>query len=122
MDINNKNKRKTGSEGEDIACGFLSNLGYKIIRRNYQYGHGEIDIIAKDGEEFVFVEVKFRKSLEYGAPETAVTKSKQKQLRKIAEAYIYENKIENISCRMDVIAILQFPGEKPEITHYIDAF
>jgi putative endonuclease len=122
MENDKQNKRKTGSEGEDIACEFLSNLGYKIIRRNYQYGHGEIDVIAKDGEEFVFVEVKFRKSLEYGTPETAVTKSKQRQLRKIAEAYLYENKIENTPCRMDVVAILQFPGQKPEINHYINAF
>lgn len=117
-----QNKRSTGSKGEDIACEFLKNLGYVIVDRNYHYGHGEIDIIARDKDEFVFVEVKYRKSLEYGQPETAVTESKQKQIRKIAEAYIYENGIQNTSCRIDVVAILQFPGQKPEINHYINAF
>jgi len=117
-----QNKRSTGSKGEDIACEFIANLGYAIIDRNYQYGHGEIDIIAKDRDEFVFIEVKYRKSLEYGAPETAVTKSKQKQIRKIAEAYIYEKEIKDTSCRIDVIAILDLPNLKPEINHYKNAF
>ncbi len=117
-----QNKRSTGTKGEDIACEFLKNLGCDIVDRNYHYGHGEIDIIAKDKEEFVFVEVKYRKSLEYGSPETAVTKSKQKQIRKVAEAYIYENGIKDTSCRIDVVAILQFPGQKPEIIHYKNAF
>ncbi len=117
-----QNKRSTGNKGEDIACEFLSKLGYQIIERNYQYGHGEIDIIAKDGEILVFVEVKYRKSLEYGSPETAITKSKQKQIRKVAEAYLYQNEIKDTSCRIDVVAIIQFPGQKPEINHYINAF
>ncbi len=116
------NKRTTGNKGEDIACEFLKNLGYEIIERNYQYGHGEIDIIAKESNAFVFVEVKYRKSLEYGIPETAVTKSKQKQIRKIAEAYIYEKEIKDTSCRIDVIAILDLPNLKPEINHYKNAF
>jgi len=117
-----QNKRSTGSKGEQIACEFLTKLGYKIIERNYHYGHGEIDIVAKDGEIIVFVEVKYRKSLEYGQPETAITKGKQKQIRKIAEAYIYERDIKDTSCRIDVVAILQLPKQKPEINHYINAF
>lgn len=118
----NKSKKATGSKGEQIACEFLAKLGYKIIERNYHFGHGEIDVIAKDGEIIVFVEVKYRKSLEYGIPETAITKGKQKQIRKIAEAYIYERDIKDTSCRIDVVAILQLPNQKPEINHYINAF
>ena len=117
-----QNKRKTGSKGEDIACEFLKNLNYEIIERNYQFGHGEIDIIAKDNDTLVFVEVKFRKSLEYGPPESAITKSKQKQIKKVAEAYIYEKEIKDTFCRIDVVTILQFRGGKPEINHYINAF
>jgi len=122
MNDKNSNKRVTGGKGEDIACEFLTGLGYKIIKRNYQYGHGEIDIVAKDKDVLTFVEVKFRKSLEYGSPETAVTLSKQKQIRKIAQAYIFENGIKDTSCRIDVIAVLQLPDKKPEINHYINAF
>lgn len=116
------NKRKKGSLGEKIASDFLTQLGYEILKKNYQYGHGEIDIIAKDGDVLVFVEVKYRKSLEYGRPEFAITKSKQKQIRKIAEAYLYENQIKDQSCRIDVIAIVHLPKQKPEINHYINAF
>lgn len=117
-----KNKRKTGSRGEEIACGFLTNLGYNILERNYQFGHGEIDIIAEDGSIIVFIEVKYRKNLDYGPPESAVTLSKQKQIRKIASAYLWEKEIKERPCRIDVVAILHYPGQKPQVTHYLNAF
>lgn len=117
-----KNKRKSGSEGEDLACEFLKNLGYQIIERNFFYGHGEIDIIAKDGEILVFAEVKYRKNLEFGMPESAITRSKQNQIRKIAEAYLYQREIRDQQCRFDVVAILQFKGSEPQINHIINAF
>jgi len=119
---NEKNRRKTGSIGEEIACEFFSKLGYEIIERNYQYGHGEIDIIAMDREILVFIEVKYRKNLEYGPPETAITKGKQKLIRRTAEAYLYENDIKDQECRIDVAAILHLSGTKPEISHFINAF
>ncbi len=115
-----KNKRKTGKEGEEIACKFISELGYQILERNYQYGHGEIDIIAKDGDIIVFIEVKYRKSLEYGYPEDSITKNKKNQIRKTAEAYIYQKNIYDQSCRIDVISILHLPDQKPQINHYIN--
>ena len=117
-----ENKRSTGNKGEDIACGFLKKLGYNIVQRNYQYGHGEIDIVAYDKEILVFVEVKYRKSLEYGPPELAIPKSKQRQVRKTAEAYIYDKNIKDTSARIDVIAILHYPKTEPKINHIINAF
>jgi putative endonuclease len=117
-----KNKRKTGSRGEDIACEFISKLGYEIIERNYQFGHGEIDIIAKNGETLVFIEVKFRKNLEFGPPELAITQGKQKQIKRVASAYLWEKDIKDQLCRIDVIAILKFPNQKPQINHIINAF
>ena len=116
------NKRKTGGKGEDIACVFLTNLGYEIVERNYQFGHGEIDIIARDGQELVFAEVKYRRSLEYGPPDTAITLGKQKQIRKTAEAYLFDKGIKDVSCRIDVIAILHLTKEDPQIEHFINAF
>jgi putative endonuclease len=118
----NQNKRETGNKGEDIACDFLTKHGFEIIERNYQYGHGEIDVVARDKDILVFVEVKYRKSLEYGPPELAITKGKQKQIRKVAEAYLYEKNIKDKSCRIDVIAIVHTSGQKPEINHIINAF
>lgn len=117
-----KNKRKTGSEGEEIACEFISKLGYKIVERNYQFGHGEIDIIAKDGEILVFIEVKYRKNLEYGPPELAITKGKQNLVKRTASAYLWEKEIKDELSRIDVIAILKLPGQKPQINHIINAF
>jgi putative endonuclease len=117
-----KNKRKTGSKGEDIACEFISSIGYEIVERNYQFGHGEIDIIAKDGVTLVFIEVKYRMNLEFGPPELSITKGKQNQIRKTASAYLWENNIKDQLSRIDVIAILQLDNQKPEINHIINAF
>jgi len=117
-----KNKRTTGSYGEEFACKFLKQLGYEIVEQNYQFGHGEIDIIAKDGDVLVFAEVKYRTNLEYGEPEYAITKPKQSQIKKIAEAYLYEHEILDQNCRIDVVAILHFKGTAPRINHIINAF
>ena len=116
------NKRSTGNYGEQLAEEFLKNLGYEIVKKNFHYGHGEIDLIAKDKDVLVFVEVKYRKNLDFGEPEYAVNKSKQNQIRKIAEAYLAINKITDQDSRIDVVAILQLSGQKPQINHYINAF
>ncbi len=117
-----KNKKDFGKEGEEIAAKYLEEKGFEIIKRNYQYGHGEIDIIAKDGEVLVFVEVKTRKTLEYGEPEYAITKKKILQIKKMAELYLYDKEIEEADCRFDVIAIILGSEGNPQITHYENAF
>jgi putative endonuclease len=116
--------KKVGDEGEETAVEYLSSKGYEIIERNYRYGKGEIDIIAKDPEKnfLVFVEVKSRKNLEYGEPEYAITKNKIRQVKKMAEAYLYENEISEIDCRFDVVAVLFRSKIKPLINHYENAF
>ncbi len=117
----NKNKRKTGSYGEDLASTFLKKLGYQIIERNYHYGHGEIDIIAKDGAELVFVEVKYRNNLNYGPPENSITPKKKNQIRKVSAAYLAERDLNNQPCRIDVITILKLPGKEALLNHYLNA-
>jgi putative endonuclease len=118
------NKKTIGQEGEDLAAEYLVNNGFEMITRNYRYGHGEIDIIVKDKSNgyLVFVEVKTRKNLEFGEPENAITKSKIRQLKKIADAYVYEKDIKEVECRFDVIAILWNRETKPKITHFKNAF
>lgn len=71
-----KNKRDIGKEGEDIAAKYLKEKGFEIIARNYHYSHGEIDIIANDKNQLVFVEVKSRINLDYGEPEYAINPKK----------------------------------------------
>ena len=114
--------KKKGKEGEDIANDFLLKKGYKIIGRNYRFGKGEIDIIAQTGELLVFVEVKSRKNDEFGRPEYAITQSKQKQIIRIAKAYLYENEIRNVQCRFDVVAISFEKKNNPNINHIENAF
>jgi len=116
------NKKEFGDKGEDIAVDFLKSNSYDIVERNYRFGHGEIDIIAKRNNVLIFIEVKTRKNLEFGPPELAVTKGKQRQIRKIAQAYLIEKKIEDTDCRVDVIAILLKKNLPPEINHIENAF
>ncbi|MDZ7766097.1 MAG: YraN family protein [Melioribacteraceae bacterium] len=122
--VNGTFKTEKGSYGEELAVKFIKEKGYEIIEQNYRYGHGEVDIVAKDKDTLVFIEVKFRKNLEFGPPELAVTKSKQKQVRKISELFIMDKgeKVEFKDARIDVIAILKFPNEDPQINHIINAF
>jgi putative endonuclease len=116
------NKKVTGDRGEDLACELLVKKGYQLVERNYTYGKGEIDIIAKDKDTLVFVEVKSRKNLEFGPPELGITKNKQRQVRRIAEAYLHEKDIIDTDCRVDVVAILFRGKEPPKINHIVNAF
>ncbi len=94
-----------GKEGENEASIYLQKLGYKIIQKNFRCKQGEIDIIAKDKKEYVFIEVKTRQNLSYGAPCEAVDKHKQNHIWKVAKYYIYTHKLENAYIRFDVIEV-----------------
>jgi len=111
----------SGRTGEEIARRYLEGLGFVILETNYRFRRGEIDIIARDGDDLVFCEVKARWNDEYGPPEYAVTPQKQKQIRKVAEGYLYERNIRDQVCRFDVVAI-QVTDGTPEIRHLKDAF
>jgi len=116
------NTKQEGSQGENKANEYLINLGYKIIKTNFTFGKvGEIDIIAKDGDTLVFVEVRKRLNNKYGKPEESLTPKKRNKIRKTAEAYLYINRIENIECRFDFIGIEQKNNEII-INHIKNAF
>jgi len=100
------NKRiNLGKKGEDISVKFLKKQGYKIMERNYRCSLGEIDIVAKDKNILCFVEVKTRKTKEYGLPEEAIDGHKQKKLAKVALAYLKEKKIYKQDLRFDVVSV-----------------
>jgi len=117
-------KKELAKRGEDLAAKILTESGYKILERNYRFSHGEIDIVAMDPRNSftVFVEVKARQNLEFGEPEYSITKNKQKQIRKLAELYLYDKGITEIDCRFDVIAILFEDLNNPVVNHYENAF
>ena len=117
------NSKSFGNKGEDIAAGYLVSEGYLIIERNYRFHKGEIDIVARDKAEgyLVFVEVKSRKSLEYGEPEYAITAAKMKQLKRMAKYYLLDRHVKDTDCRIDVITVLLTPDNPPLINHYKNA-
>jgi putative endonuclease len=110
----------TGKKGETIALEYLRNEGFDIIGVNWRRGHLEIDIIAKEGNQLVIVEVKSRHSNFFGEPEMAVNKKKQHLLARAAKEYIYQTGY-NGETRFDVIGIL-FTYQKHRLLHIRDAF
>lgn len=115
-------KQKIGSIGENIASNYLLKKGYKIIDRNYRFKRGEIDIIAKIENRYIFVEVKTRSRKDFGNPEDFVDKRKQKEIIKAAEAFL-EEQFHDGEIRFDIISVeIQENGKPPTIYHIEDAF
>ena len=104
-----------GKTGEEIARDYLKDQGYEIIDSNFRTRFGEIDIIAHDGEVWVFVEVKARRGISFGLPEEAVTFRKQNKIVHQALAYIKEKKLGEISWRIDVVSIIMPRDREPKI-------
>lgn len=113
---------RLGRRGEDLACAFLKKKGLGIIARNYRHKCGEVDIIARDREYLVFVEVKTRSSLRFGQPYEAVTASKQAQICRLATHYLSHEKIQDQAVRFDVISILLPATGAPTIEHLVNCF
>jgi putative endonuclease len=103
-------RMRTGKKGEDIAVAYLKGKGYRIVERNYKCPLGEIDIVAKDGDAIVFVEVKSRKSEEFGDPQLAVGLEKQKKISRISLTYLKEKHLYPCNARFDVVAIKMLPA------------
>lgn len=95
-----------GKAGEDEAVSFLNEQGFKILERNYRCCYGEIDIIAKEKGAIVFIEVKTRKTLTYGMPQTAVDARKQQQISRSAANYTAHKNIKDKPLRFDVVAVI----------------
>jgi putative endonuclease len=98
-------KKKLGAQGEQIAINYLHNRGYRILEHNYRNRIGEIDIIAKHGDDLVFIEVKTRSDSTFGSPLDAVTTAKQRQLIKVAQEYLSRLNCLNQPARFDVVGI-----------------
>lgn len=109
--------RIKGNIGENLAINYLQDNGYQIIETNYKNKIGEIDIIAKENNRIIFVEVKQRSTLKFGYPREAVNFYKQKKIRQVALSYIKYKNLINEHLRFDVIEII---GDK--ITHLKNAF
>ena len=117
--MNSSNHILVGKTGEELALTFLKEKGYEILHTNLRLEKVEVDIIAKDKNQIVFVEVKTRSSAMV-EPEKAVNKSKQKNLQRAAEIFLEERQLKN-ELRFDIIAIVK-QKNNTDIEHFEDAF
>ena len=107
-----------GEEGEKIALNFLEKQNYKIVEKNFRSGNfGEIDLIAYDRNQLVFIEVKTKSTHQFGLPEEEFNFHKKRKLLKAINGYFWQKKIKNDNWRIDLVAI-DFSEIKPKIYHY----
>jgi putative endonuclease len=109
-----------GKQGEEIAATYLRKLGYLILETNWRAGRNELDLIAKDKEFLVIIEVKSRSNDTFAEPEEAVTIPKQQAIIRAANSYIYRKNIK-LETRFDIISIIHNNNET-RINHIKDAF
>lgn len=114
-----KHNQRVGKWGEEIATAYLIGSGYEIVARNALTPYGEIDIIARQDESILFVEVKTRTSNKMGLPEDSITARKREHMLNAAHHYAVENAIDD--WQIDVISIEGKPGSEPKITHFENA-
>lgn len=114
MNINGK--KNLGSFGEEVVSKYLEQNNYQILERNYYCRQGEIDIIAKDKKEIVFIEVKTRTSNNFGSPSEAVNYIKLKHMYNSARYYLYKFDLLNMFVRFDVIEVF-VKNEKVRLNH-----
>ncbi len=106
-------RRDTGALGEKLAKDFLKKRGYHILETNYRCPEGEIDIVAKHKDSLVFIEVRTKKSLEFGSPEESITRTKKERLRAVASRYQQTHDNLPPLWRIDVVAIELDQKNKP---------
>lgn len=114
-------RQTLGKTGEELACSELERRGYVILARRYRSRFGEIDIVARDGQVTVFVEVKARAGDEFGGGAAAVTLWKQRRIAQMALDYLSRHSLHDRPCRFDVVTV-DVHDKQPEIVVYADAF
>jgi putative endonuclease len=114
-------RKETGQQGELLAQNYLKKRGYRIIETNYRSPYGEIDIIAKHKNYLVFIEVRTKKSLDFGSPEESITEAKAERLR--ATAYHYQETHHDLPAqwRIDFLAIEMDEKGKPSRINLIES-
>ena len=110
-------RRLVAKLGEDAAAQYLARAGYTLLDRNYRCRSGEIDIVAREGEELVFMEVRARSSASFGSPEDSVTAAKAAKMSACALEYLAERAVRTASWRVDFLAVDVRGGRVTQIRH-----
>ncbi len=116
-----KERLELGDWGEELALEKIKGLGYKKIVRNYRCPLGEVDLIARDGDTLVFLEIKTRRGNSLAYAKEAVNARKRRQLSKVALAYMKSNDCYGVKARFDVVAV-SLQGDNPQIEVIKNAF
>ena len=110
-----------GRRGENLAASHLRDQGWEILERNYRTRLGEIDLVCRDHNTIVFVEVKTRASARFARPDESVTQRKQAKLRRLVEEYLVTHRLEASDVRLDVLGVT-LAARHPEFEHIVGAF
>ena len=114
-------RQSLGIRGEDLACAELARRGYAILARRYRTRHGEIDVVARDADTIVFVEVKARAGHEFGGGAEAVTVWKRRRITRMAMDFLVRYRLHDRPCRFDVVTVDLSQGT-PSVDVYANAF
>ncbi|KOR29333.1 hypothetical protein TI03_02550 [Achromatium sp. WMS1] len=101
---NTKSTLAIGANKENLACSYLQAHGLQLIARNVRYRSGELDLVMRDGDYLVFVEVRYRRNSQFGSPAETVVKKKQQRILKAASCYLQQHP-SYLACRFDILAI-----------------
>ena len=115
-------RQDLGLRGERLAEAFLRKKGLKTVARRFATPAGEIDLIERDRDTLVFVEVKTRADDRLAEPEQAVNAGKQRKLAAAARFYVNRNQLTDAPCRFDVVAVILPADGQPRVNHFPDAF
>ena len=115
-------RQETGRRGEQAAAAYLERVGFAVLDTNWRTKAGEIDIVARDGDTLVLVEVKTRRTLTKGTPEDSVTASKQRRIGRLASAYLQAMGTEPADVRFDVVTIYVLGEDRALLRHHRAAF
>jgi putative endonuclease len=114
-------QRALWRSGEDLAASFYTRRGFRVLARNYRAAGGEIDVIARRGSLLVFCEVKARATDRFGLPAEAVDHRKQARIKRLAGAWLSQNRPGRVRVRFDIASVI-VSGDRLELTHLADAF
>lgn len=117
-----KEDKELGRKGEQAAAEFIERIGMEVIERNWKGRSGEVDLIAKDDDKLVFIEVKTRRVVDKGEPEEAIGPAKQKKYIKLAGEYLAQQEDADIEVRFDAITILVIEEDRALLRHHLAAF
>jgi putative endonuclease len=115
-------RHTVGRAAEDAAADHLTRAGFTVVERNVRLGHGELDLVCRDGDVVVFVEVKCRRATWGDPPAAAVSWHKQRRLTRLAQHYLKWRRLEDARCRFDVVSVTIDAAGRTGITHVRGAF